>query len=40
MTDEAVLRYASEVQHEIEAAITDEAPFSEEVFTHYLLERL
>jgi hypothetical protein len=40
MTDEAILRFSEEVQHEIEAAITDEAPFSEEVFTKYLLERL
>lgn len=40
MTDEAVLRFAEEVLHEVEAAVTDEAPFSEEVFTHYLLERL
>lgn len=40
MIDEAVRRFAEEIQREVEAGLGDDAPFTEEVFTRYLMERL
>lgn len=40
MTDEAILKFAEDIQREVEAGLNDEAPFTEEVFTRFLMERL
>ncbi|WP_119462720.1 AIPR family protein [Rhodospirillaceae bacterium SYSU D60014] len=40
MTDEAVDRFAAELAAEIEEGLSDEAPFSANIFTRLVLERL
>ncbi|MPY74563.1 MAG: hypothetical protein GEU87_09890 [Alphaproteobacteria bacterium] len=40
MSDDSLHQFAANIVHEIEAGLSDEAPFTEEVFTRFLLERL
>lgn len=40
MSEDAVLKFAEDIRREVEAGINDDAPFTEEVFTRYLMERL
>lgn len=40
MTDEAFQKFAGDLLHEVEEELSDDAPFSEEVFTRLVLERL
>lgn len=40
MTDDATREFSQEIIAEVEEALTDDAPFSQEVFTRLILERL
>lgn len=40
MSDESLQQFAANLVHEVEASLSSETPFTEEVFTRYLLERL
>lgn len=40
MSDDALQQFAANLTHEIEANLSPETPFTEEVFTQYVIERL
>jgi hypothetical protein len=40
MADDAVIKFAEELSREVEAALSADAPFSQEIFTELVLERL
>lgn len=40
MTDDAVVKYAEELIGEVEESVSSDAPFSQEIFTRLVLERL
>ena len=40
MTDDAILEFSQEIIAEVEESLSTEAPFSQEVFTRLILERL
>jgi hypothetical protein len=40
MTDDAIAKFAEELSGEVEDALSADAPFSQEIFTELILERL
>ena len=40
MTDDVIAKFAQELAREVEDSLSDDAPFSQEIFTRLILERL